>query len=382
MTDDISAVIPFIDLAAQRRRLGTSIDDAIARVLEHGRFIMGPEVAELESELATFAGVDHCISCASGTDALLMALLAWGVGPGDGVLVPTFTFASTAEVVALVGAVPVFVDVSEDTFNIDRTSMKQALEQTARAGLRAAAVIPVDLFGQPADYGAVRDVADEAGLLVLADAAQSFGALLHGRSPVALGHVGATSFFPAKPLGCYGDGGALFTNDEEVAATLRSIRVHGQGSNKYDNVRIGINGRLDTLQAAILIQKLTIFEEELKARNEVAARYEEALSDVVRTPGVPRDRTSAWAQYTILCSDRDRVAEELRRRGIPTAIYYPQTLHRQPPYAGFPVASHGVPVAESLTHRVLSLPMHPYLEPSIQDLVICAVREAVIAASA
>lgn len=381
MTNAAPATIPFIDLTAQRRRLGTSIDDAIARVLEHGRFIMGPEVAQLESELAAFAGVDHCVSCGSGTDALLMALMAWEIGPGDAVLVPSFTFASTAEVVAVLGAVPVFVDVLQDSFNIDSVSMKRALDQAVRAQLRPAAVIPVDLFGQPADYEAVREVANDAGLSVLADAAQSFGAVVDGKSAVSLGDVGATSFFPAKPLGCYGDGGAIFTNDDELAETLRSIRVHGQGSNKYDNVRIGINGRLDTIQAAVLIQKLTIFEEELTARNEVAARYEEALSEAVGTPHVADDRTSAWAQYTIRCEDREHVAEDLRERGVPTAIYYPQPLHRQPAYAGFPVASGGAPVSEDLARGVLSLPMHPYLEPSIQDRVISAVHKAVAVAS-
>lgn len=377
MTNAAPATIPFIDLAAQRRRLGTSIDDAIARVLEHGRFIMGPEVAQLESELAAFAGVDHCVSCGSGTDALLMALMAWGIGPGDAVLVPSFTFASTAEVVALAGAVPVFVDVSEDTFNIDATSMKQALDQTVRAELRPAAVIPVDLFGQPADYEAVRKVANDAGLLILADAAQSFGAIAHGRSPVALGDVGATSFFPAKPLGCYGDGGAIFTNDGEVAERLRSIRVHGQGSNKYDNVRIGINGRLDTIQAAVLIQKLTILEEELAARKAVAARYEEALSEVVRTPTVADDRTSAWAQYTIRCADRDQVADSLRSRGVPTAVYYAKPLHQQIAYRRFPRANEALSVSEAVSQRVLSVPMHPYLAPDVQAIIIAALEDAV-----
>lgn len=369
--------IPFADLQAQRHRLGRRIDDAIRRVLDHGRFIMGPEVRTLEERLAAFAGVKHVITCASGTDALQLPLMAWGVGPGDAVFVPTFTFAATAEVVALVGATPVFVDVLGDSFNIDPASLDAAIGSVAADGrLRPAAVIPVDLFGQPAEYEALLPLAEAHGLRVLADTAQGFGAEYHGKRAGSIGDAAATSFFPAKPLGCYGDGGAIFTDDDDMAAVMRSLRVHGQGSDKYDNVRIGMNGRLDTIQAAILLEKLAIFEDEIAARQTVADGYSAALEGVVDVPAVIAGATSAWAQYTIKLDDRDQVAGRLKAAGIPTAIYYPRPLHRQTAYRDYPIAPSGLPVSERLAERVLSLPMHPYLDDVTQDRIVGAVSAA------
>lgn len=369
--------IPLVDLQAQRRRLDGRIERAIARVLDHGRFILGPEVADFEARLAGFCGVAHAVGCASGTDALLMALMAWEVGRGDAVFVPGFTFASTAEVVALLGATPVFVDVRPDTFNLDVASLAQALDDVDRWDLRPRAVVPVDLFGQPADYAGIEKLAASAGMSVLADAAQSLGGRLDDSRVGALAAVTATSFFPAKPLGCYGDGGAVLTDDSGLADVIRSLRVHGQGADKYDNVRVGVNGRLDTIQAAVLIEKLAIFDEELAARQRVAERYAAALAGVVETPAVAPGTRSAWAQYTVLVDDRDRVAAELARAGVQTAIYYVKPLHLQPAYRALPTGPGGLPVCEELAGRVLSLPMHPYLTAEVQDRVIEVVREAV-----
>lgn len=362
----------FIDLKAQRQRLGDKIDAAIQRVLDHGNFIMGPEVGELEKGLAGFTGSRFAISCASGTDALLLILMAWGVKPGDAVFVPSFTFASTAEVVALLGATPVFVDIEEDSFNMDPASLEAAIREARRLGLSLKAVIPVDLFGQPADYRRIQPLADEHKLLVLADAAQSFGATLDGKNVGTLGHATATSFFPAKPLGCYGDGGAILTDDEELASVLKSLRVHGKGKHKYDNVRIGINGRLDTLQAAILIEKLAIFPEEIVSRHRVAETYNNHLSGTVVVPELRSGATSVWAQYTIKTADRDGVAERLKTAGIPTAVYYPLPLHQQTAYARYPTSPGGLPVSEQLAQTVLSLPMHPYLTAEDQNRIVAA----------
>ncbi len=372
-----SGEVAFIDLAAQRQHLGGRIDEAIARVLAHGRFIMGPEVAALEDELAEFAGTRHAVTCASGTDALLLPLMAKGIGPGDAVIVPAFTFAATAEVVALVGATPVFADVQADTFNLDPDSLAAAVTTANASGLRPAAVIAVDLFGQPADYAGLEAVARAHDLWVIADAAQSFGAESDGKQTAARGDIAGTSFFPAKPLGCYGDGGAIFTNDDDMAALLKSIRVHGGGTDNYTNVRIGTNSRLDTIQAAILLEKLRIFPDEIEARQNVAARYSDALSNTVVSPTVADGATSVWAQYTIRTPRRDDAVARLNEQGIPTAIYYPTPLHRQPAFANYPVAGNGAPAAERLSREVLSLPMHPYLEPAVQDRIIAAVREAV-----
>lgn len=375
-TDASLDTIAFIDLAAQQARIRTGVDAAIARVLDHGKFIMGPEVAELESRLSDYCGVAHTVSCSSGTDALLMALLALGIGPGDAVIVPTFTFAATAEVVALAGATPVFVDVLPDTANLDPAGLVGALHAARGAGATPRAVIAVDLFGQPADYDEIESFCAEYDLVLVADAAQSFGATWRGRRAGSIGHVACTSFFPAKPLGCYGDGGAIFTDDADLAATMRSVRVHGQGTDKYDNVRIGINGRLDTMQAAILLEKLAIFDDEIAARDRVASRYSEGLAEVVGVPSVRDEATSAWAQYTVVVDDRDGVAARLRAQRVPTAIYYPKPLHTQPAYDMHPRASDGLAVSEHLADRVLSLPMHPYLDEATQDRIIGAVKDA------
>jgi UDP-2-acetamido-2-deoxy-ribo-hexuluronate aminotransferase len=372
--------VPFIDLAAQRRRLGKSIDEAVARVLAHCQFINGPEVTRLEAELAAFSGAKHVVSCASGTDALLMVLMAKGVGRGDAVLCPSFTFCATGEAVALTGAVPVFVDADEATFNMDADSLRRGIATAKRLGLKPVAVIPVDLFGQSADHDTIGAIAADEGLFVLDDAAQAFGASFRGRRLGTAGLATATSFFPAKPLGCFGDGGAIFTDDAELAATVRSVRVHGQGSDKYDNVRLGLTGRLDTMQAAVLIEKLKIFEDEIAARNQVAERYAKGLGNVVTVPHLAGGCTSVWAQYTIRLPkgcDRDGFAATLKAQGIPTAIYYPKSMHQQTAYRDFPVADGGLPVSERLSDDVISLPMHAYLDEPTQARIIKAVRGAV-----
>jgi dTDP-4-amino-4,6-dideoxygalactose transaminase len=370
--------IPFIDVAAQRRRLGRSVDEAIARVLGHCQFILGPEVRALEVKLAEFCGARHVVSCASGTDALVLVLMAQGIGPGDAVICPSFTFTATAEVVVLVGATPVFADVEQASFNLDPASLKLACAAAREAGLRPKAVIPVDLFGQPADYDRITPVAEAEGLFVLDDAAQAFGATYKNRRIGALAPATATSFFPAKPLGCYGDGGAVITEDEELAQVLRSLRVHGEGSGKYDCVRVGLNGRLDTIQAAVLMEKLRIFPEEILARERVARRYSAGLADVATIPRLALGSSSVWAQYTIRLASgrRDGLAAALKAQGIPTAIHYPVPLHRQQPYQRFPIALGGAPVSERLAEEVISLPMHAYLDESTQDRIIEAVRRA------
>ena len=372
--------VAFIDIGEQRRRLGTKIDNAVSKVLTHCQFINGPEVTQLESDLAAFCGAKHVVACASGTDALLMVLMAKGVGPGHAVICPSFTFCATGEVVALAGATPVFVDVDETTFNISADSLKKGIATAKKLGLKVKAVIPVDLFGQSADHDAVVAVAKENGIFVLDDAAQSFGATYKGKRLGTLALATATSFFPAKPLGCYGDGGAIFTDDADLAEKLRSVRVHGSGTDRYDNVRLGLTARLDTLQAAILIEKLKIFDEEIAARNKVAQRYFDALHNIVTAPRVADGNVSVWAQYTIRLpkgSDRDTFANSLKAQGIPTAIYYPKSMHQQTAYKNYPVAEGGLPVSEKLSSDVISLPMHPYLDQGSQDRVIKAVRDAV-----
>ena len=372
------APIPFIDVAAQRRRLGTKIDDAIARVLDHCQFIMGPEVRALEADLSAFCGARHAITCSSGTDALLLVLMAKGVGPGDAVVCPAFTFTATAEVVALVGATPVFADVEEATYNLDPESCRRAIATARNSGLAPKAVIPVDMFGQPADHRAIAAIAEAEGLFVLDDAAQSFGASYQNRSIGTLALATATSFFPAKPLGCFGDGGAVFTDDDALAAAMRSVRVHGEGRHRYEAVRIGTNARFDTIQAAVLIEKLKIFPDEIAARERIARRYTEHLADVVKVPLVAEGSTSVWAQYTIRlpAGRRDGFAAALKQQGIPTAIYYPIPLHRQEAYRHFPVVDGGVPVCERLAEEVISLPMHAYIDEPTQDRIIAATRQA------
>ncbi|WP_151177696.1 DegT/DnrJ/EryC1/StrS family aminotransferase [Hypericibacter terrae] len=369
--------IPFIDLQAQRARLGRRVEERIERVLAHGAFIMGPEVGELERRLAAFAGVRHCITCANGTDGLQMALRARDIGPDDAVIVPAFTFVAAAEAVSLVGATPVFADVREEDFNLDPLSIAPAIAAARSAGLRPAGIIAVDLFGQPADYASLETIAAEQGLFLIADAAQSFGAALHGERVGRFGHVTATSFFPSKPLGCYGDGGALFTDDDELAAVMRSLRQHGQGSDRYDHQRVGLNGRLDSIQAAVLLAKLELFEQEIVARQEIAGRYDGALASHANLPRVRAGALSVWAQYTIRVADRDRVAEALKADGIPTAIHYPRPLHHQPAYAGFPIAGSGLARSEKLAGEVLSLPMHAYLDGVTQDHIVASLRRAV-----
>jgi dTDP-4-amino-4,6-dideoxygalactose transaminase len=373
------APIEFIDLRAQRRRLGRRVDEAILRVVDHGKYIMGPEVAIFEQELAAFCGAKHVLSCANGTDALGLALMAKGIKPGQAVLVPSFTFAATAEAVAWFDAVPVFVDVREDTFNMDPASLEAGIATATRLGLEPFGIISVDLFGLPAEYDQILSTAAAHRLWVICDAAQSFGAGYNGRNVGTIGDMTTTSFFPAKPLGCYGDGGAVFVEDDDVFAMLQSLRVHGQGSDKYDNVRIGMNARLDTIQAAILSEKLTIFTDEIDARNRVAARYQELLDEVVIVPKIPIGLTSVWAQYTVrlpMGRDRDTVAARLKAAGVPTAAYYAKPLHSQLAYRNYPVAGNGLPVSDRLAREVLSLPMHPYLDEDTQDRIVGALRAA------
>jgi UDP-2-acetamido-2-deoxy-ribo-hexuluronate aminotransferase len=370
--------IPFIDIAAQRQRLGARIDEAIARVTTHCQFILGPEVRALEAELAQFCGARHAVSCASGTDALVLVLMAKGIGPGDAVFCPAFTFCATAEVAALLGATPVFADVDEATFNIDPASLERAIAKAKRLGLKPKAVIPVDLFGLPAEHDALAAIAAAESMFILDDAAQAFGATYRGRPLGIFGLATATSFFPAKPLGCYGDGGAVLTDDDELAALLVSLRVHGHSTDKYDNVRIGLTGRLDTIQAAVLLEKLKIFPDEIAARNKAAERYSNALGNVASVPRVPDGMTSVWAQYTIRIEPGRRadLAAALKAEGIPTAIYYTKPLHRQEAYAHFPYADGGLPVSDQLAHEVISLPMHAYLDEPTQDRIIDAVQRA------
>jgi dTDP-4-amino-4,6-dideoxygalactose transaminase len=374
---NVAEPIPFIDLQAQRRRLGDSLNRAIAEAVEGGQWILGSQVAALEEQLAAFANVKHAVACANGTDALLLVLRAWDIGPGDAVFVPAFTFAATAEVVALVGATPVFVDIESDTFNISPLSLETALALVRREGaLRPRAVIPVDLFGQPADYRRLEPIVENERLLMLCDTAQAFGATFHNRRTGSIGDAATTSFFPSKPLGCYGDGGACFTNDGALADVLRSLRMHGQGRDRYEHPRIGLNSRLDTIQAAILLEKLKIFPDELVMRDWVAARYDAGLrSHRIRLPVLIDGARSVWAQYTIQVDDRAKLVADLKDQGIPTAVHYPIALSRQVAYAQFPSAP--TPNSEKLSQRVISLPMHPYLDAATQDRIIEAVLKSV-----
>ena len=366
--------IAFIDLQAQRRRLGEPLNAAIQAAVEGGQWILGPQVAQFEKEIAAWAGVRHAIACANGTDALLLVLRAWGVGPGDAVFVPAFTFAATGEVVALAGASPVFVDVLPDTFNMDPASLESAIALVNKDGkLTPKVVMPVDLFGQPADYRALEPIARREGLKLFCDTAQGFGGLLDGRRAGAIGDAAATSFFPAKPLGCFGDGGAMFTNDDGLKDLLLSLRMHGQGRDRYEHVHVGYNSRLDTIQAAILIEKMKIFPDEIEQRNALARRYNDAFaaSNHIVAPRVIDGATSTWAQYTLQVTDRATFQADLKAAGVPTAVYYPIPLSKQKAYAHYPSAP--TPVSEALSARVVSLPMHPYLDVPTQDRVIAAV---------
>ena len=377
MRDTASPPIPFIDLQAQRSRITDDINDRINRVLEHGAFIMGPEVAELETRLADMAGVSHCLTCSSGTDALMLPLMADDIGVGDAVFVPSFTFISTAEVPALLGATPVFVDVDPTTFATDAGSLETAVSAAKENGLTPKLAVPVGLFGQPFDYDQIQSVCERHGIWMLDDAAQSFGATYKDKPVGSFGRVTATSFYPSKPLACYGDGGAVFTNDTEFAEHMRRIRVHGNGGGNGQVTRLGLTARLDSIQAAVLLAKLSIFDEECGRRNAVAARYDDGLKECVRTPALLDGATSVWAQYTIVSPERDAIVESLAADGIPTALFYPHPLHTQAPYAHCPKPDSGLPVTESLAQQTVSLPMHPYLDVDAQDRIIAAVKAAV-----
>lgn len=372
--------IPFIDLKTQYRRVKIEIDQRIQTVLDHGQYIMGPEVAELEERLSQFSGAKHAIAVANGTDALQIALMVFGVGPGDAVFVPSFTFTATAEAVLVLGAEPVFVDVCADTFNMDSQDIENKVSAVRAEGrLLPKGIISVDLFGQPADYPVINAVAKREELFVLGDAAQSFGGLLGDRRVGTLADVTTTSFFPAKPLGCYGDGGALFTDDDQIADIIRSIREHGKGREKYEIIRVGLNSRLDTLQAAVLLAKIAVFETEIESRNRIASRYEQSLKGFVITPSVMEGARSVWAQYTIRHNRRDQLAAHLKAAGVPSAVYYPRPMHMQTAYKNFGAGEGSLPVSEKLSREVLSLPMHPYLSDDEVERIanaVCSFRSS------
>lgn len=363
-------IIPFVDLATQQTRIRADLDRRIAAVLDHGIYILGPEVSELETALGKIGRCNHVISFSSGTDALLAVLMAKNIGVGDAVYLPSFTFSATVEVILQTGATPVFVDVSDATFNLDPNFLSAMIRQTVSEGrLRPAVVIAVDLFGQPADYLSINTIAAEHNLFVLADAAQSFGASFEGEPVGNLAEATATSFYPAKPLGCYGDGGAILTDDDELASACVSIRSHGQGKNRYDIIRLGMNGRLDTMQAAILLAKLTIFQDEIERRRSVARRYSSQLPKWIERPSQLEGTESIWAQFTIKLPHRDAVAKKLKAEGIPTHIYYPLPLHLQPAYQVHGDGLGSLSVSEKLCHEVLALPIHPYLSDETIDLI-------------
>ncbi len=375
----------FVDLRQQYEKLKPNIHRRINQVLEHGKFIMGPEVGELEQSLAAFVGARHCVSCANGTDALLLSLMAYNVGVGDAVFTTPFTFVATAEVICLLGATPVFVDIDPLTYNIDAEKLELTITEIQQgkktlngkqATLKPKGIIAVDLFGLPADYDALNRIAKQHDLFVVEDAAQSLGGSYQGKRVGNVTDIAATSFFPAKPLGGYGDGGAVFTNDEVMASHMRSLREHGKGSHKYDNVRIGINGRLDTLQAAILLAKLELFEGEIKTRQQLAGEYSSALSTCIQTPYVPDGCASAWAQYSVVTDHREAYLTALKEKGIPTAIYYPRPLHLQTAFAYLDYHEGDFPKAERLSTSIFSLPMHPYLTEQDQARIIAAVQNA------
>ena len=362
--------IPFVDLKAQYLRSESDINTAIKEVLNHGRFILGPEVKEFEAALASYTGSAYVITCGNGTDALTIALLAENIGPGDAVFIPSFTFTATAEVVLLVGATPVFVDVREDDFLINLVSLEQAIKKIKTEGrLTPKAIIPVDLFGLPADYNQLSEISKRYNLQVISDAAQSLGGKVDDYFVGNLAPVTTTSFFPAKPLGCYGDGGALLTNDERRANLYHSLRAHGTGGEKYDVLRMGLNSRLDTLQAAILLVKLVSFEKEINSRNKVAKHYDSLLGKHLKIPKSFSEKRSAWAQYTIQCADRDALKASLQKQGVPTAVYYPRPMHLQTAYRKYGDGDGSLPVSEKLSKEVLSLPIYPYMQTSIVDYI-------------
>ena len=382
----------FIDLAAQQNRIRSNLEKNIQKVLDHGKYVMGPEIDEIENKLAEFVGVKHAISCGSGTDALLLALMAYDVGPGDAIFTTPFTFIATAEVISLIGAVPVFVDIDLETFNINPVELEKAIVAvrdrnfsmyplpaylSSQKEIRIKGIIPVDLFGLTADYDAINAIAEKYGMFVIEDAAQSFGAEYKNRKACSLADIACTSFFPAKPLGCYGDGGMCFTDDDQLADTIRSLRIHGKGTDQYDNVRIGINGRMDTLQAAVLLSKFEIFPEEIELRNHVASYYNEIISQKIvkslKTPVIPDGYLSVWAQYSILAENseiRSSFQNLLKNQGIPTAVYYPKPLHLQPAFKYLNYKAGIFPISEDCSRRIFSLPMHPYLERKDQEKII------------
>jgi len=384
--------IAFIDLAAQQHQIYPELEERIKNVLSHGKYIMGPEVYELEQKLADYADVKHAVSCSSGTDAILMSLMAYGIGPGDAVFTTPFTFIATAEVITLLGATPVFVDIDPRTFNIDPAKLELAIRAVKENDsniyplprpfvpknieLSPKGIISVDIFGLPADYEQINVIAREHKLFVIEDAAQSFGATYHGKKTGTLTDIAAASFFPAKPLGCYGDGGAVLTDDDELAATIKSIRLHGKGKEKYDNIRIGINGRLDTLQAAILLEKLRIFPKEVKERNRVADRYSQGLKDHLEIPFVPEGMTSVWAQYSVLSDHKETLQTVLKENGIPTAVYYPKPLHLQSAFSNLGYKKEDFPISERTSQRIFSLPMHPYLKNEQIDFIVQVIKAA------
>ncbi len=363
----------FIDLATQQAPIRKKIEARIKTVLNHGRYIMGPEIYEFEEKLAEYVEVKHCISCSSGTDALLIPLMAQGIGPGDAVITTPFTYIATAEVISLLGATPVFCDIYPDTFNINPDGLQNAYDDALSKNLTPKAIIPVDLFGLPAHYSLIDQFAEEHDLFVLEDAAQGFGGSIRGQKAGSFGHVAATSFFPAKPLGCYGDGGAIFTNDDGLAEVMKSIRVHGAGTDKYDNIRLGINGRIDTLQAAILLEKLAIFDDELKKRNQAAAYYTDNLYDSFKAPFIPDEYISSWAQYSILAGTKDRRDDmiiKLKEQNIPAMVYYRMPLHLQKVFENLEYANGVFPVSEDTANRIFSIPMHPYITRETQDKIL------------
>ncbi len=370
--------VPFVDLKTQYARLKPQITEAIQGVLDDGRYILGPAVTKLEAELADYCGVKHAISCSSGTDAIIMPLIAYGIGPGDAVFVPSFTFTASAEAIILVGASPVFVDVEHDSFNLDLEDLKEKVAATRAEGkLIPRGILAVDLFGLPADWNELNAFANRENLNLISDAAQSFGGVYEGKRVGALAPASSTSFFPAKPLGCYGDGGAVMTDDDELAELLKSIRVHGQGADRYEIARIGINGRLDSIQAAILSVKLSILDEELAARDHLASVYDEELKEAVVIPKRLPGRKSAWAQYTIKTDRRSDIQAALNEAGIPSAVYYPKPMHLQAPYLAYGGGEGSLPVSESICHEVMSLPMHPYLPDEDARRIAEVIRKAV-----
>ncbi len=368
----------FIDLKVQQLKIRDKIDKRIKSVLSHGIYIMGPEVFELEDKLAKYVGVKYCISCSSGTDALLIPLMANGIGKGDAVITTPFTYIATAGAISLLGAEPIFADIYEDTYNINPDCIEDAIKDAENKNLTVKAIIPVDLFGLPARYRKITKLANKHGFIILEDAAQGFGASIRGKKTGSFGDVASTSFFPAKPLGCYGDGGAIFTNNEELANKMKSIRVHGSGTDKYDNIRLGINGRLDTIQAAVLLEKLLIFDNELLSRNKIADYYALNIDSNFKKPFLPRNYTSSWAQYSLLAKSESQRLEmmlQLKGMNIPSMIYYKKPLHLQTTFKSLGYKKGDFPISEKVSKQIFSIPMYPYLDSSKQDIVIEAINK-------